>query len=112
MIEWIARWPLGTGETLALVGALAGFVLFVWRTALRVERGIGRLEDGLQGYAKNSDEATRELGRRVSALEDRVRAQTAQEGSVLATLGALQTQVGAMSSRLDGLVSALLRRPE
>lgn len=112
MIEWLARWPLGTTETLALAGAAVAFLAFLWRVARRVELGIAQLDEGLRRYARTSDERSEELARRVSALEDRVRAQTAQEGGVLATLGALQTQVASMSGRLDGLVSALVRRPD
>ncbi len=112
MIEWIGRWPLGTAETLASATFLATFLVFLWRVARRVESGIERLDFGLQRYARTSDERSEELARRVSALEERVRIQTAQEGGVLATLGALQSQVGSMSSRLDGVVAALMRRPD
>lgn len=112
MIDYIAQWPLGVAETIALLALLSGLAGFFWRAGQRVERGIERLDDGLRRYAATSDERAEELARRVAALEERVRAQTAQEGTVLATLAALQTQLAALSGRLDRLIAAMLKRPD
>lgn len=119
MLGWLAQWPYGMTETIAVIAFLVsggGFVVrLIYRVLAKLEDLAENVGQVSQSGIERGDEHARQmsdLNKRVTSVEGKLTAREASENSIIAGQRRIEDQQTALAGRMDNLLHLLIQRKE